>query len=501
MMSFNTIRKQTHDIISFGIGARLLNFLKGILIAFYIGASYRTDIYLVAFSASVFLIGIIADALIVSLIPIYQQIEKRDGKKGRFDFTDNLISFWTMAGVIMVIVGYLAAPLILRIFGPGFKTDEFSEAVRLFRLGLPVILMHVWRAIFGGYLQAQHKFRAGAKGGVANSLIYILYLIFLSRRFGLEGLMVAGILAVGAQAFLLAQPVFKLQGYRYRPKLLANERSLVRLNLFLIPIMLGVGINNLNQAVDNAIGSFLQAGTIAELNYADGIVDLFVGAILMALVTAIFPVISERMRLGDPEDTKHSIAYSLRLVTMVSIPSTVLLMFLAKPIVRLFYERGEFGAEATAATATMLIWYGAGIFGMGLLLLIARIYYAMENTITPVFISAIALVLNIVLDIAFVQLIGPGGLALGTSLATTIAAFYGIWRLNKAYGFLTWSEVGMKGLKLFMAGIVMSSILVLLTSSFGELAQRSFIGTFILVTVTGAIGIGSFLSIVFVTRA
>lgn len=501
MMSFNTIRKQTQDIISFGIGARLLNFLKGILIAFYIGASYRTDVYLVAFSASVFLIGIVAEALIVSLIPIYQQIEKRDGKKGRFEFTDNLISFWTLAGLFLILIGYLAAPLILRAFGPGFGSEGSREAVRLFRLGLPIILMHVWRAIFAGYLQAQHKFRAGAKGGVANSLIYILYLIFLSRRFGLEGLMVAGILAVGVQAFLLAQPVLKLQGYRYRPRLLLKERNLVRLNMFIIPIMLGVGINNLNQAVDNAIGSFLQAGTIAELNYADGIVDLFVGAILMALVTAIFPVISERMRLGDSEETMHSISYSLRLVTMVSIPSTVLLIFLAQPIVRLFYERGEFGAEATAATATMLIWYGVGIFGMGLLLLITRIYYAREDTITPVAISAVALVLNIILDIGFVQLIGPGGLALGTSLASTIAAFYGICRLNRLYGFLTWAEVGMKGLKLFMAGIVMSSILVLLTGSFGDIAQGSFIGTLVLVVVSGAIGIGSFLSIVFVTRA
>lgn len=501
MMSFSTIRKQTKDIVSFGIGARLLNFLKGILTAFYIGANYRTDIYLVAFSASVFLIAIIADALIVSLVPIYQQIDKRDGKRGRFEFTDNLISFWTLAGAALVVIGYFGAPLITRLFGPGFGIEEHRAAVNLFRLGLPVILMHIWRAIFGGYLQSQHKFRAGAKGGVTNSLIYIVYLAIFSRRFGLEGLMIAGIIAVGSQAYLLAQPIFKLQGYRYKPYLLVRERNLSRLNLFLVPIMLGVGINNLNQAVDNAIGSYLIAGTIAELNYADGIVDLFVGAILMALVTAIFPIISERMRHGSEDETRQSIAFSLRLVTMVSIPSTVLLMFLAQPIVRIFYERGEFGAEATIATATMLIWYGVGILGMGLLLLTARIYYAKEDTTTPMIISAIALVLNIILDITFIQFMGPGGLALGTSIATTIAAFYGIYRLNRIYGFLTWKDTGMKTLKLVMAGFIMSSVLVLLISSLGEAAAGSLLWSIVLVVGASILGIGAFLSIVFVTRA
>ena len=90
---------------------------------------------------------------------------------------------------------------------------------------------------------------------------------------------------------------------------------------------------------------------------------------------------------------------------------------------------------------------------------------------------------------------------IGARLLNFLAAFYGIWKLNKPYGFLTWAEIGMKGVKLFMAGIVMPSILVLLTDSFGELAQGSFTGTLVLMVVSGAIGIGSFLSIVFVTRA
>src|SRR5690554_4729439 len=148
MMSFKTIKKQTQDLLTFGLWARLLNFLKGILIAFFIGANYRTDTYLVAYSASVFLIGIVADALIVSLIPIYQQIDKRDGKKGRFDFTHNLLSYWTILGSALMVLNFILAPAIVRLFGPGFGQAEFNQAVRLFRFGSPIVLVHVYRAIF-----------------------------------------------------------------------------------------------------------------------------------------------------------------------------------------------------------------------------------------------------------------------------------------------------------------------------------------------------------------
>ncbi|HZH93537.1 MAG TPA: lipid II flippase MurJ, partial [Tissierellaceae bacterium] len=139
MMSFKTIKKQTQDLLTFGLFARLLNFLKGILLAFFIGANFRTDTYLVAFSASVFLIGIVADALIVSLIPIYHQIDRRDGKKGRFEFTHNLISYWTILGLILMVLNFLLAPFIVKLFGPGFGPEGFNQAVRLFRYGAPIV--------------------------------------------------------------------------------------------------------------------------------------------------------------------------------------------------------------------------------------------------------------------------------------------------------------------------------------------------------------------------
>jgi putative peptidoglycan lipid II flippase len=313
--------------------------------------------------------------------------------------------------------------------------------------------------------------------------------------------MIAGTLAVSSQAFLLAEPVFKIQGYRYRPFLIIKEMDLVRLNMSLIPIMIGVGINSLNLAVDNAIGSFLIEGTIAELSYADGVMDFFANAVLMALVTAIFPVISEKMRHGNFEEGVQSIAFSIRIVTLVAIPATVLTAFLAKPLVRLFYERGQFGTEATLSTANMLIWYGAGIAGMALSLLVARIFYASEDNLTPLKIGIVALIFNIILDLILIRFMGPPGLALGTSLAVTISAIYGIRKLDQLYGFLRLKELWVKSMKIVMAGVVMSSAVFVILDRFETVASNSFIGNAALIIAASITGMMAFTAIVFVTRA
>jgi len=501
MMNFSIIKKQTQDIFSFGLWARLLNFIKGILLAYFIGANFRTDTYLVALSASVFLVGIIAEGLIVSLVPIYQQIDRRDGVKGRFLFTHNLLSYWTIAGIILMILSYLFSPLIVRIFGPGFTGEEYKMVLRLYRWGVPIILVHIYRAIFGGYLQSQHKFRAGAKGGVTNSIIYILYLALFSQEFGLEGLMVAGIIAVGSQAYLLAAPVFSLQGYKYKPYFVPQDRLILRLNTFLIPIMIGVGINNLNGAVDNAIGSALIEGTVTELNYAEGIVELFVGLFIMTIITAIFPVISQKERHEGEDSVKDALRYSLRLVTMISVPAIVLLTVLGEPLVRLFYERGQFGIEETLSTARFLAYYGVGIFGMGLIVLINRMYYALENTITPLIVSGIALVLNIVLDLIFIRFIGPGGIALGTSVGVTLAAIYGLYRLNERLVFLEWKDIFFRTIKFVFAGIVMGVVMLTLKNHYIELVGTSILYNIYLILGSLGVGLFSFYSVVFITRA
>src|SRR5699024_4139962 len=136
--------------------------------------------------------------------------------------------------------------------------------VKLFRIGAPIMLFDFIRVIGSGYLQSIHAFKAGAKAGISYNLIFVIYLLFFSSYFGVEGLMVTGIIAVISQIILLWKPVFK-GGYKYKFEIQLKDRLLIRFNTFMFPVLLGVGLNEVNLVVDNAIGSTLQTGTVAEL--------------------------------------------------------------------------------------------------------------------------------------------------------------------------------------------------------------------------------------------
>lgn len=485
------IKNQALDIIYYGTGARVLLFIKGILIAYQIGSNYNTDTYLLAFSASLLFAKVLGDGLAVSLVPVLQQVDKRDGMKGRLEFTNNAINGSIMLSVIISILGFVGAPLIIKLMGPGFKGLEFKHAVSLFRIGLPIITLTLIRSVCVGYLQSQHKFKAGAKGGVVNNLIYIIYLSVFSQKFGLEGLMVAGLFAVIGQIVVLLSAMIK-GGYKYSFNYYYKSRTLQRLISFLIPISIGIGINELNTAVDNAIGSVLPSGTIAILSYANGILQLILGLFILAIVSSLFPVLTESYNQKEHDDLSKNIKFGFKFIILLLIPVSIIFILLPVNIVKLVYERGAFEHIATIQTAKILQLYAIGLIGMGLILLVIRVYYAIHDTLTPLKISIIALTLNVVLSIALVQFMGAGGLALGTSLSVIIATIIGICDLNKKLEFFDHVRVGKAILKIIIAALIMIFLIISIKNSLEPILNNSFVEELAFMLLSSGVGISSY---------
>lgn len=500
MLTLNRIEKSIRDIVSFGLATRVLNFFKTILIAFFIGASYRADIYLLAFSATMLSTKIIADALTVTLVPTLQEIDKRDGLRGRNEFTNNIVNTFIILSILLIVLGHVLAPLIIRVMGPGFQGADFNRAIRLFRLGLPVMTFHFIRALGAGYLQSIHKFRTGAKSGAINPIIYIIYLLSFSKRFGIEGLMIAGIFAAMGSAIVLYKGCLNA-GYKYRPYIFLKDRTLIRVFTFLLPIMVGIGINEINAAVDNAMGSILEPGTISQLNYANNIITLLVGIFIVAIVTAIFPILAESFNKDKIDDLNQSLNFSFKMLIFLAIPATIILISMSQPIVKLFYERGEFGHSNTLTTAKLLVYYALGIVGTSIVLLLARIYYAIKDTNTPMILGIIALGTNVILNLILVRFIGANGIAIATSISVLVTSLYGILKLNSKLNFISWKKGFFSALKLTAAAIIMIMVMILLKNNFGDILSNNFIGNLILVSINSLIGLTAFVSMLFLTKA
>lgn len=499
MITFDRIKKNVYILISHGIVARTLSFLQVILIANYIGTSMSTDTYFLAFSATMLLTKVLTESMLVSLIPIYQQIDKRDGMKGRVEFTNNVLSIYLIFAILLVVIGLIFAPLFIRILGPGFTGEKFEQTVRLYRIGAAIIIFDIIRVIGSGYLQSIHAFKAGARSGISYNLVFIIYIIFLSPYFGLEGLMVAGIVAVISQIYILWRVVYK-GGYRYKFYILFKDRLISRLNSFMFIVIMSVGINEVNLAVDNAIGSTLATGTIAELNYANDIITFFVALIITSLVTAIFPVLSQRFRDGDPSMLRKSFRYSLKLILLVTIPIAILFISMSVPMVRIFYERGEFGYEDTIRTASILRHYSPAIIGMSLIMLISRIFYAVHSLTTPLILGGISLVSNIVISIILSRIIGAEGIALGTSISVGLVTLYALIRLNMIYGLFTGREILEKLGKIVFASLSMIVVILYLVYDVGEVLQATYLGNMSLVIISGIIGVMTFWGVAYFSK-
>lgn len=499
MISFDRIKKNVYILISHGIIARSLNLLQPILIAFYIGTSMSTDTYFLTFSVTMLLTKIMTEGMLVSSIPLYQQIDKRDGMRGRIEFTNNLLNTYTLLAIIIVTIGIVFAPWIIRIMGPGFTGEKFDQTVKLFRIGAPIMLFDFIRVIGSGYLQSIYAFKAGARSGITFNLVFIIYLIFFSQYFGVEGLMVAGIIAVISQIILLWKPIFK-GGYKYKFQILLKDRLLLRFNTFMFPVLLGVGVNEVNLVIDNAIGSTLQSGTVAELNYANDIITFFIMLIIVALVTAIFPVLSERFRDDDEEMISKSFGYSLKILILASIPLAIIFMTLSEPLVRLFYQRGEFSLQDTISTARILIFYAPAVIGMSLLILLNRIFYAVNSVITPVIIGIVGLASNAVLSILFARFLGSAGIALGTTISVSLVTLFALVKLNLIYKIFSFKDIVSMLTKITVASLAMAATILYLVYDIGGILQASDIGNMILVVVSGMLGVAIFATVVHVLK-
>lgn len=431
----NQVAKSALLIVVFTLGSKFLGFFREVLIASRYGSGLETDTFFVALTATGLITTFLSSAISTTFIPVLSEIESKEGKKGKVEHTNNMINVVFAISIILVIGGYLAAPLIVRLLAKGFQDGQFDLAVQLTRLGLPMILFGGIIGVFTGYLQSEQRFTSTAASGFPLNSVYIIFLVFLSSRFGIKGLMVAAVLAVGSQ-FLIQIPEARSIGYTYKFKFDLKDKYITKVILLSLPVLVGVAINDLNAIIDRTLASSLVSGSISALSYANKLNGLILGVFITAITTVIFPLLSKETNTGNMPGLKKIMSYGVNLVLLITVPATVGLMVLATPIVEIAFQRGAFDAAATLMTSQALVFYTLGLVAMALKLLLTRVYYSLQDTKTPMVNGAISVALNVILNLILVKYMAHSGLALATSIATTVATFILLFGLKEKIGSL-----------------------------------------------------------------
>jgi putative peptidoglycan lipid II flippase len=332
--------------------------------------------------------------------------------------------------IILSALGILAAifaPQIVRNYlAPGF-TDPSQEqlTIQLMRIMLPSAAIFGLSGLVMGILNSYQIFLIPALTPAMYRLGMIFGTVVLAPNMGIHGL--AWGVIIGALAHLALQiPSLIKQGITYSPILGVKIPEVREVAKLMGPRFLGVAIVELNFWVNTRLASYMPEGSVTGITYAFVLMLMPQAAIAQSIATAAMPTLAAQYARGRIEDVRDSLASILRGVLLLSLPASIGLIILRVPIVQLLLQRGEFTERSTELVAWALLWYAAGLVGHSVMEVLARAFYALHDTRTPVMVGVAAMTLNVAFSFsfsAFFRKIGwmpHGGLALANSLATAL---------------------------------------------------------------------------------
>lgn len=407
--------------------SRILGFVRDIFIAKFLGSTVTSDAFFVAFRLPNFFRRALAEgAYSAALIPIFSGVvmDSKDDHEA-LDFVENTMAFLLIVTIILTVIFYFGMPYIIQVLAPGFSTNKeaFDLAVDFGKIIFPYLIFISLVAHFTSILNVHGKFAAGAFTPAILNISFILSLFLLTPQLSSAGHALAyGVLIGGLFQFIfMYQAILKF----YRPRIripVLNEKLRNFFRLF-FPGVIGSGVIQLNIIIGTIIASFLPVGAISHIYYADRLNQLPLAMFGVAMGIVLLPSLSKSIKNENKNKIHETQNRSLEFSLLISLPSAVGLYILSTPIIHILFERGAFVAEDTLYTAQVLSIFSLGLPAYILIKVLVICFFAREDTKTPLYVSVVSVVINIVLSLLLISTMREMGIALATAISAWVNAF------------------------------------------------------------------------------
>ncbi len=446
----------------FTLLSRITGFGRDIILAAILGAGPVADAFFVALRLPNHFRAIFAEgAFNAAFVPAYARIRESGGAVRAGIFADRIFTILLASQVALLAVALLFTPAVIAVLAPGFAHDpgRFALAVDLTRITFPYLLLVTLVTLYGGILNALQRFAAAAAAPILLNLSLMVALA-LAAFFPTAGHAAAwGVLVAGILEFLLvagdAGRVGVLTKLR-RPKLDADLRQFFRA---LGPAIVGSAGVQLALFADTIIASFLPAGALSALYYADRLNQLPIGVIGIAAGTVILPEMSRRIAVGDPGGAAHAQSRAIEFTLLLSIPCVAAFFVIPDLIMRALFMRGAFTAADADAAGYTLMAYAFGLLPFVLIRSATATFFARGDTATPVKAALIAAAVNIAFKVLLMGPLAQIGLALATSIGAWINLGLVIWFAARADHVPRDKRLRVSVLRLAVTGLVLAAVL------------------------------------------
>ena len=449
--------------------SRVLGYLRDVVIYAEFGQNRITDAYNAAFSIPDFLyMLLVGGALSSAFIPVFASYISTDREDEAWEVASIVLNLVMTLMLLGIVVGMVFTPQLIKILVPGFSPDYSALTVKLTRIMFIQALFMGLSGLSMGVLNAYKHFLMPAIGSVLYNLIIVVlgWILAVLFNLGIMGFSIG--VVVGAVAnFAVQVPKLLQLGLRYRFSFNLRHPGVKKIFVLMAPVLIGLSVTHLNLFVNQNLASTLPPGIVAALRTGQRIMQLPIGIFAVAIAVAVFPTLTEYSAKNQMQEFKKTMSLGIRSVIFLTLPAAVGLIVLRVPIVRLLFEQGEFTHQATLATAHALLFYSIGLIGYSAQQVLNRTFYSIQDTITPVIVGVMTIVINLVFNFALIGPMGHGGLALAYSIAGIFNMVALLYFLRRKIGSINGSLLILSFFRSLLAALLMG-VAVYFTAGFFE---------------------------------
>jgi len=491
----------SRGVRSFTIGtalSRVMGLVREMVFAHLFGASQgpAADAFNVAFRIPNMLRDLFAEtALSAAFIPVLTS-ERAKSKDHQNRLASNIFNVLFIVTGAISLAGFFASPYLAKwiAFGFGKVPGNVELTAQLTALLFPFLLFISLGAWAMSYLNTERSFFVPSVAPALFNLFFFLVPLMTYGWYVTHGRnpifgMAVGALVGGLMQFLVQMPLVFRKGFRYRLFVSFRDPEFRRVMALFIPVAIGLAGPRINVLVNTILITPLKQGSVSWLNYAYRLIQLPLGLFGVAVGTVTLQALSRHVVANDTAAVRSRLMDSLKMALFLTVPTSILIAFLSRPLTRVIYQRGHFRPEDTIPTALAVILYTLGIPFIACIRNVAAVFYAYKDARWPMASSLASVCLTITLNVSLIHVLGFFIFPLSTSIAESLNLTLLLRALPKKVGRVEMRPIVKYALTLILAALCGGAAAWAGNAAFARVLGSRFLPTLASVVVSGGFGL------------
>ena len=495
--------KSTGTFGFYTIISRLLGYLRDILIAIFLGASFFADVFFVAFRIPNTFRRLFAEGTFnAAFVPSYtSELAKSKIKSNKF--SNEVFNLLFLGLLFFVVIAEIFMPFVVSLIAPGFieNKEKLQLAIDLTRITFPFLMFVSLSSFFSAILNSHNKFAAASAAPIILNLILIGVLLF--GKILNDELVFYLSYGVSIAGFLQLIFLYKFVKKFYLVKLSLNLRINKNVKFFfkkLLPSIFSSGVTQINILVGTIIASF-QASAVSYLYYADRIYQINLAIAGIAIGVVILPQLSKYIHLKKKSKILNLQNKALELSMFLSLPASAALLVGSNEIISALFGYGSFSEKAVLNSARALYYFGLGLPAFALIKVFSTFFFANNDTKTPFYISLISVIMNISISLYYFKDFGFIIIPIATTISSWLNSLL-LYIFLKKNNFFQFNEIFLiRFIKITFASISMGIFFKFLTLYFENRLVYDYDFKSIYLIISVLLGLAFYLLISFFIKA